>query len=51
VEAACAITPQLPARLADLMTRPERYDVAPARLQEIEAHIAARAISRPSGAK
>lgn len=51
VEAACAITPQLPARLADLMTRPERYDVAPARLQEIEAHIAARAIPRPSGAK
>ncbi|MCU0890719.1 MAG: threonine synthase, partial [Sandarakinorhabdus sp.] len=43
VEAACAVTPQLPARLADLMTRPERYDVAPARLQEIEAHIAARA--------
>jgi threonine synthase len=43
VNAACAIEPALPARLMDLMTRPERYDVAPAHLQAIEAHIAGRA--------
>jgi threonine synthase len=46
VQAACGVTPALPARLADLMDRPERYDVAPARLQEIEAHIASRARPR-----
>ena len=43
VNAACAIEPALPARLMDLMTRPERYDVAPAHLRAIEAHIAGRA--------
>ena len=43
VQAACGVRPELPARLADLMSRPERYDVAPAQLQAIEAYIAARA--------
>jgi len=43
VQAACGVHPQLPARLADLMQRPERYDVAPANLQAIEAYIAERA--------
>lgn len=46
VAAACGVTPALPARLADLMTRPERYDIAPAQLQAIEAHIAERARPR-----
>lgn len=43
VLAATGIEPALPARLADLMSRPERYDVAPAQLQDIEAYVAARA--------
>ncbi len=43
VEAATGVSPQLPARLADLMRRPERYDGAPAQLQAIEAYIAERA--------
>ena len=43
VQAATDIHPDLPARLADLMTRTERYDVAPAQLQAIEAYIAERA--------
>jgi threonine synthase len=43
VQAACGIEPALPPRLADLMTRPERFDVEPAQLQAIEAYIAARA--------
>lgn len=43
VQAATGVHPDLPARLADLMTRTERYDVAPAQLQAIEAYIAERA--------
>jgi threonine synthase len=43
VHAACGIEPALPARLSDLMTRPERFDVEPAQLQAIEAYVAARA--------
>jgi threonine synthase len=31
--------PDLPPRLADLMTRPERYDVLPANLARIKAYI------------
>jgi threonine synthase len=46
VHAACGIEPALPARLADLMTRPERFDVEPANLQAVEAYVAARAIPR-----
>ena len=46
VQATTGVHPELPARLADLMTRPERYEVAPAQLQAIEAHIAARAKAR-----
>ena len=51
VKAACGIEPALPPRLADLMSRPERFDVEPAQLQAIEAYIAARAVPRNSGAK
>ena len=43
VQAATGVHPGLPVRLADLMTRTERYDVAPAQLQAIEAYIAERA--------
>jgi threonine synthase len=43
VQSATGVHPDLPARLADLMTRTERYDVAPATLQAIEAYIAERA--------
>ncbi|MFZ4381490.1 MAG: threonine synthase [Sandarakinorhabdus sp.] len=43
VLAACGIEPALPARLADLMRRPERFDIEPAQLQAIEAYVAARA--------
>ncbi|MEI6487250.1 MAG: threonine synthase [Sphingomonadales bacterium] len=46
VAAATGVHPQLPARLADLMQRPERYDRTPAELQAVEAHIAARARAR-----
>ncbi|WP_353216010.1 threonine synthase [Sandarakinorhabdus sp.] len=46
VAAACGAAPALPSRLADLMTRPERFDIAPAQLQAIEAYIAARATPR-----
>ena len=47
VAAACGVHPALPARLADLMDRPERYETAAAELQVIEAHVAARARPRP----
>lgn len=43
VQAATGVHPDLPARLADLMQRPERYDTAPASLQAIEAYVAQRA--------
>ena len=43
VQAATGVHPDLPARLADLMARPERYDTAPANLQAIEAYVAQRA--------
>jgi threonine synthase len=43
VQAAAGVHPDLPARLADLMERPERYDIAPAQLQAIEAYVAQRA--------
>lgn len=43
VLAACGIEPALPARLSDLMSRPERFDIEPAQLQAIEAYVAARA--------
>jgi threonine synthase len=43
VQAATGVHPDLPARLADLMSRPERYDIAPANLQAIEAYVAERA--------
>lgn len=46
VAAACGAAPALPERLADLMARPERFDIAPAELQAIEAYIAARARPR-----
>ncbi len=39
VEAATGIRPPLPDRLADLSERPERFDVLPADLATIEAHI------------
>jgi threonine synthase len=46
VAAATGVSPALPARLADLMSRPERYDVTPAQLQAVEAYIAQRARPR-----
>jgi threonine synthase len=39
VERATGIEPRLPARLADLMTRPERMDRLPNELAAVEAHI------------
>ncbi len=42
VERATGIRPALPARLADLMSRPERLVVLPNRLDEIRAYIAGR---------
>jgi len=43
VERALSLRPALPARLQDLFTRPERFDVLPNDLKAIESHIAARA--------
>lgn len=40
VQAATGVTPQLPERMADLMTRPERYDVLPNDLAAIQAYVA-----------
>jgi threonine synthase len=39
VEAACGVSPALPAWLGDLMTRNERYTVLPSDLKMIEDHI------------
>jgi threonine synthase len=41
VEAATGVRPRLPARLADLMTRPERCAVLPNDLPAVQAHIEA----------
>jgi threonine synthase len=41
VEAATGIRPSLPARLADLYSRPEHFTVVPARLDLVEAHVRA----------
>ena len=46
VQAATGVYPALPARLADLMSRPERFERAPAQLQAIEALVAAKARTR-----
>ena len=43
VYAATGVRPELPARLGDLMDRPERYDVLPADLAAVEAYVLARA--------
>ncbi|MGE0724105.1 MAG: threonine synthase [Alphaproteobacteria bacterium] len=43
VERAIGLRPALPARLADLMTRPERVAVLPNDLGAVQAHVAARA--------
>ncbi len=42
VQAACGVEPRLPQRLADLMQRPERFDVLPSELKMVEAHIEGR---------
>jgi threonine synthase len=39
VDAATGVRPPLPARLADLFERPERYDVLPVALSAVEDHI------------
>jgi threonine synthase len=39
VEQATGVRPALPARLADLHARPERFDVLPATLATVQAHI------------
>ena len=41
VERATGVRPPLPAHLADLDERPERYDVLPADLATVRDHIAA----------
>jgi len=41
VKAATDIAPELPAHLAGLMTRPERYDVLPADLGKVQDYIRA----------
>jgi len=46
VERATGIRPGLPAHLADLHERPERYDVLPADLAAVEAHVRAAAADR-----
>ncbi len=43
VSSACGIHPALPAHLADLMTRPERYEILPNDLKSVQDHIAGRA--------
>ena len=39
VEAAIGIRPELPAHLADLFDRPERFDTLPADLATLQAHV------------
>jgi threonine synthase len=39
VEAATGVRPPLPARLADIMDRPERYDILPGALDAVMAYI------------
>ena len=48
VEAACGVQPVLPARVAGLMDREERYAVLPAELAAIEDYVGARARPRQS---
>ena len=43
VNAACGVYPALPPHLADLMERPERYEILPNDLKSLQAHIGARA--------
>jgi threonine synthase len=43
VKAACGIDPALPSWLSDLMNRDEHFDILPADLDAIEAHIEANA--------
>jgi threonine synthase len=43
VKSACGIDPALPSCLSDLMHREERFDVLPAALDKVEAHILAHA--------
>ena len=43
VEAATGLRPALPAALADLLARPERFVVVPATLEAIEAAVRAHA--------
>ncbi len=42
VEAACGVSPALPAWLGDLMSRPERFTVLPSNLEMVEDHVRAR---------
>lgn len=42
VEAATGVRPPLPAHLADLLTRPERYDVLPADLPALAGYLTSR---------
>jgi threonine synthase len=46
VERATGVRPALPDRLADLFDRPERYDVLPADLAQVQAHVAAAVAHR-----
>jgi threonine synthase len=46
VERATGLRPALPARLADLLERTERYDVLPADLAQVQAHVAAAVAHR-----
>ena len=46
VEAATGTRPTLPARLADLRLRPERYQVLPVALDAVQGHVAARLAKR-----
>jgi threonine synthase len=43
VEAACGVSPALPAWLAGLMAREEKYTVLPSGLKMVEDHISHRA--------
>jgi threonine synthase len=46
VEQATGVRPALPPRLADLLDRPERYDVLPADLAQVQAYVAAAVAHR-----
>jgi len=46
VERATGVRPSMPARVAGLFDREERYDTLPAELGAVEAYIAARAVPR-----